>query len=401
VDEERDDPTEAALIRAFTDFIRSMDSGERPAASAPEALLSITDAARYLAVSTTTVRNLAVGDKVRSTRVGDRIRFRRAWLDEWIDAGGGEIPTLPPAPPRQTAERPPPRPARQGIRHRREPKPKPPTYIQRIAGQEMRLLADTACRGATTWHVGAQTPLCGATGRWTWKLERRPTGYVCPRCLTSVAAIPDADLKQFGVGRVYMMRLTRRGETATALRTGYHTGNGARTLCGKKDGPWALTEREPKAKQCFVCDHRKRWEARDLDPNMLVPRPITPFTILVDAGSINLRLLEVIERHPASIDAWQAVEPLDKEMMWSRDRWQGVMRSAQRLGQFTGPTVGTGVRSDPWSSWMISERPDVGIEVSDLTYPRFDEWARDIERAAVLYVKWAKEAPAQSAARRR
>jgi excisionase family DNA binding protein len=92
VDEEADESAEAALIQAFADFVRSAASGERVAAADVEPLLSIADAARYLNVSTTTVRSLAVGGKVRSTHVGDRIRFRRAWLDEWIDAGGGEVP---------------------------------------------------------------------------------------------------------------------------------------------------------------------------------------------------------------------------------------------------------------------------------------------------------------------
>jgi excisionase family DNA binding protein len=78
--------------------VRSAASGEAVSAVGPEPLLSIADAARYLNVSTTTVRNLAVGGKVRSTRVGDRIRFRRTWLDEWIDAGGGEVPVPPPTP---------------------------------------------------------------------------------------------------------------------------------------------------------------------------------------------------------------------------------------------------------------------------------------------------------------
>ena len=109
MDEEADDSAETALIQAFADFVRSAASRERVAAADVEPLLSIADAARYLNVSTTTVRNLAVGGKVRSTHVGDRIRFRRAWLDEWIDAGGGEVPVPSPAPKPPAPERPAPR----------------------------------------------------------------------------------------------------------------------------------------------------------------------------------------------------------------------------------------------------------------------------------------------------
>ena len=104
MDEELDDSAESQLIQAFADFVRSLSSGEGPTTAAPGALLSIADAARYLNVSVTTVRNLAIGNKVRSARVGDRIRFRRVWLDEWIDAGGGEVPAPTPSPPRPATE---------------------------------------------------------------------------------------------------------------------------------------------------------------------------------------------------------------------------------------------------------------------------------------------------------
>lgn len=170
VDEEAGDSAESTLIQAFADFLRSAASGERVATADIEPLLSIADAARYLNVSTTTVRNLAVGRKVRSTRVGDRIRLRRAWLDEWIDAGGGEVPVPPPVPKplAPVRARPPVRP----IRRRAEPKPKPPTYIQRIGDQELRLLSEHAgARAASTWHVGVRAPLCEASGRWVSSLK--------------------------------------------------------------------------------------------------------------------------------------------------------------------------------------------------------------------------------------
>ena len=79
MDDEADISTENTLIQAFVDFVRSKATGERTSATGIEPLLTIADAARYLSVSTTTVRNLAVGGRVRSMRVGDRIRFRREW----------------------------------------------------------------------------------------------------------------------------------------------------------------------------------------------------------------------------------------------------------------------------------------------------------------------------------
>jgi excisionase family DNA binding protein len=393
VDEEADDSAEATLIRAFADFVRSASSGEPPPAAAPEPLLSIADAARYLAVSTTTVRNLAVGAKVRSTRVGDRIRFRRAWLDEWIDAGGGEVPVPPPAPKPVVAQRPAPRHVPRPARPRAEPKPKPPTYIQRVGDQELRLLSDRASsRGSSTWHIGASTPLCEATGRWTSSLKRWPRGFLCKACLTVVAAMPEADLARFEIGQqVYMMRLAQRGEGKAVLRAGYHAGDGRKTLCGKRDGPWALTEREPRTKQCFVCDHRRRWNARDLDPNILVPRPVSPLPVLIDAGPVDPRLVDLIERHPTSIDARQAREPLTKDVMWSRNKWAQVESTADRIGQFSPPRGTTLAPRHDWNTMTISSNPDVSPVTTEMALERLPDWADSIERALVLYAKWSKE----------
>jgi excisionase family DNA binding protein len=238
--DERDDTAESALIQAFGHFVRAAKSGDPSVEALPEPLLSIADAARYLNVSTTTVRNLAVGARVRSTRVGDRIRFRRVWLDEWIDAGGGEVPPPLPVSPRPEAEAPKAQPVARQFRRRPERKPKPPTCIQKVGDQELRLLADKSgdrFGRVYTWHVGLRTPICGAVGHWTQSLERWPKATYCPSCLTTLGAFPEADLALFGIGRVYMMRTTTRGTTPTPLRAGYHDGNGRRTICGKDGRP--------------------------------------------------------------------------------------------------------------------------------------------------------------------
>ncbi len=395
VDDEQDDSAEANLIQAFADFVRSVAGGTAPAAGAPEALLSIVDAARYLNVSTTTVRNLAVGGKFRSTRVGDRIRFRRAWLDEWIDAGGGEVPTPPPVPEPVARERTAPRPTFRAARRRVEPKPKPLTYIQQIGDQEMRLLSDQGGRrGITTWHIGVRTPLCEATGRWTPALKRSPTAFICKTCLTGLAGFPEADLARFDIGRVYMMRLSQRGESATVIRAGYHAGDGRKTLCGKKDGPWALTDREPGSKQCFVCDHRRRWERRNLDENYIVARPLTPLQILVDAGPIDPRLTDLIVRHQGSLEARQAMAPLNEQTIWGTRDWQRAFRDAEPIGKFAPPPILKTERPDRWASYTVSDVGEAGA-TTDLALKHLPGWADDIERAAVLYARWAKEPTAR------
>jgi hypothetical protein len=190
-----------------------------------------------------------------------------------------------------------------------------------------------------------------------------------------------------------MMRLTSRAGTQTPIRAGYHTGDGRRTLCAKRDGPWALTEREPRARQCFVCDHRRRWDARDLEPNVIVPRPVTPLTMLVDAGPIDPRLRDLLERHPLSLDARHAKEPLTEDVVWSTQRWEEVARSADRIGEFTPPK---GTRPPPdqrWSTYLISEGPLPGAADTETALAHLPDWAESIERAMALYAKWARESP--------
>ena len=53
--------------------------------TAPEQLLySVRDAARMLSISECTVRSLAAGGELGSTRVGDRLLFSRPQLDRFV-----------------------------------------------------------------------------------------------------------------------------------------------------------------------------------------------------------------------------------------------------------------------------------------------------------------------------
>jgi excisionase family DNA binding protein len=396
VSDEQAETAESRLITAFAEFVRSTPGAETATTASPEPLLTIADAARYLNVSTTSVRNLAVGGKVRSTRVGDRIRFRREWLDIWIDSGGGDVPLPTPSPtpaaPRAVAE---PRPA-PVIRTtgRRGPKPKPPTYVQRIGDHELRLLGEhTQGRFPRVHrrHVGDRGAVCGATGRLEARLDRSPHALMCPTCLTALAAMPEAELSKFGVDHVFMMRSTQRGGSATAIRSGYHTGDRRRTLCGRRDGPWALTERQPSRTECFVCDHRKRWDARDLDPNILVPRPLAPLRVLVDAGSIDPRLLVLFERHPRSLDARQSADALTKETTWNMGSWTAVHRAANPVAPFLGSGVRATSNPTGWPMYTISDRLGIGCLTTDQALERLDDGAGQIERATALYATWDKE----------
>ncbi len=394
---------EAVLLRALSLLLRGAGSDPLAPAAAPvpEPLLSVADAAGYLNVSTTTVRNLAIGGKLRSARIGDRIRFRRAWLDAWIDEGGGEVPAPPPpepraAPARAQAARPP-RPARP----KSPPKPKPPTCIQSVNGVELRLLSDAGRGTVYTWHAGDTRPLCGADGRWSRSLRRCPVATFCARCLTALAAMPGTDLSLFGIGHVYMLRMTTRGATPTPIRAGYHEGDGAKTLCGKREGPWALTERKPQTRECFDCDHRVRWRNRDLDSSFLVPRPMTPLCLLVDAGPLDPRVVDLAARHPGAVEVRQAAEPLPEDFSWQWARWDPAFAAATPVGSFQAPDASiTGPRTH-WTKWTLSDRSDVGTQFDDKFADRMEDWATTVERAYALYARWHREVAPRRAGRQR
>jgi hypothetical protein len=113
----------------------------------------------------------------------------------------------------------------------------------------------------------------------------------------------------------------------------------------------------------------------------------------VDTGPLDPRLTELVAGHPRALDARQATEPLPDHASYSFDKWAAVFGPADRIGAFQAPPPGTVSHSVEWATYTISDRPNVGIELSDLTLERLDDWAQTFERALVLYSKWAKEAP--------
>lgn len=80
------DPVETAISYAIREAVRL----QREADDAQSGLMTIRQAASYLATSPSTVRALAKSRAIRSAIIGEGLRFRRQWLDDWIDAGGRE-----------------------------------------------------------------------------------------------------------------------------------------------------------------------------------------------------------------------------------------------------------------------------------------------------------------------
>ncbi len=61
-----------------------LDDPRKRMASMDEAWLSVRQAAQHAGVSEKTIRRAYLARTVQYTRVGRAVRFRRAWIDEWM-----------------------------------------------------------------------------------------------------------------------------------------------------------------------------------------------------------------------------------------------------------------------------------------------------------------------------
>ena len=60
------------------------DDKNRPGGADDDPWLNVSQAAAHAGVCEKTIRRAYLSRQVRYTRVGRAIRFRRAWIDEWI-----------------------------------------------------------------------------------------------------------------------------------------------------------------------------------------------------------------------------------------------------------------------------------------------------------------------------
>ena len=113
--------------------------------------------------------------------------------------------------------------------------------------------------------------------------------------------------------------------------------------------------------------------------------------VLVDTGPLDPRLRTLLEAHPRSLDARQAVEPLDEQARWSESRLVAIHRAGEPICQFAGqPTYLRGDRAG-WPVYTVSDRPDLAFATTDTALERLPEWAEDIDRALDLYKRWASD----------
>lgn len=246
----------------------------------------------------------------------------------------------------------------------------------RAGDRRLWLLQDAGANRLMTWHIGDAETLCGKspTGRWRRSERRWPRATMCPGCLTAAALLPGIDIASVPIEKVCMMRETKRGATVTARKSGWHLGNGRTTSCGKRDGPWFLTEREPSPRlACFVCDERRRWERERVPGSieaMSAGRPA--WSVLIDATVETDDIDQLIRQVPGLFAARRAdrmitSEDLERYGAGTRElfnRGAPVTTSAPSAPQFA-PDLVVSSAVDPLVSapgWKIVLGPDGFVE---------------------------------------
>jgi excisionase family DNA binding protein len=63
------------------------DEPKRRMATVDDPWLSVRQAAMHAGVCEKTIRRAYLSRQVRYTRVGRAVRFRRGWIDEWVERG--------------------------------------------------------------------------------------------------------------------------------------------------------------------------------------------------------------------------------------------------------------------------------------------------------------------------
>jgi hypothetical protein len=221
---------------------------------------------------------------------------------------------------------------------------------------------------------------------------------MCPACLTAAVRMAGVEMGSIPITRVCMVRETRRGDSVALIKTGWHLGNGRVTSCGKHDGPWHLTEREPPKEICFVCGERRRWERERIKGTLEADAVGKPrFTVLVDQSLAVAEVEALARRVPGFLAvrrASRSVGPVDVE-----DYGRGLHEL------FGAAQVIPGASTYSWQ-WApdITLTADLNVLTASqgspfvMTPEAFVEWvAPQVERekkARLLRDRWNREASA-------
>jgi excisionase family DNA binding protein len=369
-------------------------------------LMTVRDAATYLATSTTTVRTLAKSGAIRSAAIGEGLRFRRAWLDAWIDAGGGAVDRASSA---QSAR------VKEVVVARRAPhsreaqpgpkKPKGPVPAATTPdGTMLYLLRSDPVSRAGISHYGleARSPLCGREQREPLKVVSVEDRFWfgrdnanCRPCLNDAGHMLGSRIVELGLERVTMRTISRRGESVSVRQDGWHTGNGWTTWCGQKRSDWDLAFRSPggSARRCLDCDERDLYlsqQDRAARSDLFYRDPLFGRGVLLDVGVEPDQFLAIARRAPEIFDIRQALVVLKPP---GQDDFRPFSQQYQEAKQ----TLGTRRAIVP------SYHPEIVVSsrlANLVPWPVYDEkraqtYVRELvlraERRKVLRAKWDHE----------
>jgi excisionase family DNA binding protein len=387
-------------------------AGGRPLAYTPD------EAAELLRVSPSLIRTLVrTGALPRVAGLGRAIRIPSRALYEFV---GERVPDLPSTLEIEPAEAPEPRPPvpertppparaaspviHRPVRRPAEPRPRPsaPEGPIRVDEQRLWLLGDSSQYRLLTWHIGTDQAVCGRRpeGRWKRSATRSPHALMCPACLTTVARAPGVEMGSIPITAVCMVRETRRGDSVTLIKSGWHLGNGRVTSCGKRDGPWHLTEREPQKEVCFVCGERRSWEREGIKGSLESESAGKPrFTVLLDQSVSAAEVEALARRAPGFLAVRHASRALTPEAFDHYDRGLHELFGAAQV------VPGTSGYSWQWAP-DITLTADAHVLAASqdrpfvMTQAAFVEWvAPQVERAEkakVLRDRWDREASART-----
>jgi excisionase family DNA binding protein len=302
-------------------------------------VFTVDEAAQLLKVSTSAIRSIVRAGKLpRIEGLGSSVRIPSHALYE---TAGEPMPPLEPLPlapeviePRGHPDRPAVPPAtrvaqdvtRTSAWRARPTTPKKHQATIRIGDRRLWLLSDSALDRVMTWHIGDERALCGRDpkGAWNKSHERWPRATMCAACLSAAARSAGVALDTLPISRLVMMRELRRCEGVAVRKAGWHLGDGRRTDCGKSDGPWHLTERQPRTPQCFECREINIWRL-EKQPGTLdhERRGLARWAILLDCDLDPASIVSLAQRAPGHVLVRQSREALTEA---SVQLWTGAAR---------------------------------------------------------------------------
>ena len=401
------DPVEKAISFAIREAARI----QHESLEAQSSLMTVRQAAIYLATSTTTVRTLAKSGAIRSALIGEGLRFRRQWLDDWIDAGGGKIEPPARAEPVATTEAV--RAVRVAARPRTHPAPKKPSGPVPAAttadGRALYLLrpAPPSRRGVAHYGFDARSPLCArvtdeplkvvSVEAWSW-LGRDNAN--CRLCLNEAGHVLGPHVVDLKLDGLTMRTTTRRGDSISVRNDGWHTGNGRTTWCGKTKDDWDLAFRSPgrNVRRCEECDERAiylRQRGPHHDDATHVADPLFPRGVLLDLGVAANELVDLLRRAPDVFDVRRSRVSLQAPHVDEYDPFCEQYRAADQI-------IGTRRPVPRWCGLSIVVSPNLVSSEPRLVMAEADAvaWVRPLvtraEHRKVLRAKWDREAKVRS-----